>query len=182
MLEIGCGPAAAARAIAVQLTTWHILAIDRSVTAITQAASSAADLIASGRLSVRRAAAQDFVLEPGEQPFDLFAARGGALDGRRPQLVPRACSASPPPVGPTPDCSSPATAPCRRCRSIRAAGSPDHPPAQASSGWRGLLVSHLPAQDVLRPGWRACLAPHPPPLRTCVGPDGRASLITPPPA
>ncbi|HEU0223439.1 MAG TPA: SAM-dependent methyltransferase, partial [Paracoccaceae bacterium] len=36
-----------------------------------------------GRLSLRCVAAEDFVLEPGEAPFDL-AFRVGALDGRHP--------------------------------------------------------------------------------------------------
>jgi ubiquinone/menaquinone biosynthesis C-methylase UbiE len=53
VLEIGCGPAAAARAVAARLTTGHILAIDRSAAAISQARAAAHDEIASGRMSVR---------------------------------------------------------------------------------------------------------------------------------
>jgi cyclopropane fatty-acyl-phospholipid synthase-like methyltransferase len=37
VLEIGCGPGAAARAVAARLTTGHILAVDRSATAVAQA-------------------------------------------------------------------------------------------------------------------------------------------------
>lgn len=86
MLEIGCGPGAAARAVAEQLTTGHILAIDRSAAAITQAKRSSDHEIASGRMSVREVAAEEFVLEPGEKPFDVvFAIRVGALDGRHPK-------------------------------------------------------------------------------------------------
>jgi len=85
VLEIGCGPGAAARAVAERLTSGHILAIDRSATAIAHATAGAAELIADGRLRVRQAAAEDFVAEPGEGPFDLvFAVRVGALDGRHP--------------------------------------------------------------------------------------------------
>ena len=85
VLEIGCGPGAAARAVAERLTTGHILAIDRSATAVAQAAAGSAAVIADGRMSVRRATAEDFVPEPGEGPFDLvFAVRVGALDGRHP--------------------------------------------------------------------------------------------------
>lgn len=85
VLEIGCGPGAAARAIAHRLTTGHILAIDRSAKAIAQAAAGSAAEIASGRMSVRQAAAEDFALHPGEPLFDLaFAVRVGALDGRHP--------------------------------------------------------------------------------------------------
>jgi len=85
VLEIGCGPGAAARAVAERLTTGHVLAIDRSATAVAQATAVAAELIADGRLRVRQAAAEDFLAEPGEGPFDLvFAVRVGALDGRHP--------------------------------------------------------------------------------------------------
>jgi SAM-dependent methyltransferase len=86
VLEIGCGPGAAARAVAARLTTGHILAIDRSATAIAQARRSAAAEIASGRLSVRQVAAEDFTLQPDEDPFCLvFAIRVGALAGRHPE-------------------------------------------------------------------------------------------------
>lgn len=86
VLEIGCGPGAAARAVAARLTTGHILAIDRSATAISQAEAAAAAEITSGRMSVRRVAAEDLVLRAHEEPYDLvFAVRVGALDGRRPE-------------------------------------------------------------------------------------------------
>jgi trans-aconitate methyltransferase len=87
VLEVGCGPGAAARAVAARLTTGHILAIDRSATAVAQAEAAAADEIRSGRMSVRRVAAEDFVLQDQEQPYDLvFAVRVGALDGRHPEI------------------------------------------------------------------------------------------------
>lgn len=86
VLEIGCGPGAAARAVAARLTTGHILAVDRSAAAIAQAEAASVDEIRSGRMSVRRVAAEEFVLRAGEEPFDLvFAVRVGALDGRHPQ-------------------------------------------------------------------------------------------------
>jgi len=86
VLEIGCGPGAAARAVAARLTTGHILAIDRSATAIAQAEAAAVDEITSGRMSVRRVGAEDFVLQAHEEPYDIvFAVRVGALDGRHPQ-------------------------------------------------------------------------------------------------
>ncbi|GAA4606447.1 class I SAM-dependent methyltransferase [Actinoplanes octamycinicus] len=86
VLEIGCGPGAAARTVAARLGTGHILAIDRSAAAVAQAVAGAPEAIAAGRLSVRRVAAEDFALEPGEQPFDLvFAIRVGGLDGRHPE-------------------------------------------------------------------------------------------------
>jgi trans-aconitate methyltransferase len=91
VLEIGCGPGAAARAVAARLTTGHILAIDRSAAAIAQAGAAAHDEIASGRMSVRQVAVEDFVLEPDEAPYDLvFAVRVGALDGRHPKAGERA--------------------------------------------------------------------------------------------
>jgi SAM-dependent methyltransferase len=86
VLEIGCGTGAAARAVAARLTDGHILAIDRSATAIAQARAASADEIAAGRMSVRQCAVEEFVLQPGEEPLDLaFAVRVGALDGRHPE-------------------------------------------------------------------------------------------------
>lgn len=87
VLEIGCGPGAAARAVAARLTSGHILAIDRSEAAISRARAAATAEIASGRMSVRAVAAEDFVLAAGEEPYDIvFAVRVGALDGRHPQV------------------------------------------------------------------------------------------------
>jgi SAM-dependent methyltransferase len=86
VLEIGCGPGAAARAVAARLVTGHVLAIDRSASAVAQARVAAAGEIASGRMSVREGAVEDFELEAGEQRFDIvFAVRVGALDGRHPE-------------------------------------------------------------------------------------------------
>lgn len=48
VLEIGCGPGAAARAVAVHLTSGHIVAIDRSAKAVDQARASSAGEIAAG--------------------------------------------------------------------------------------------------------------------------------------
>jgi trans-aconitate methyltransferase len=91
VLEIGCGPGAAARAVAARLTTGHILAVDRSAAAVAQAAVACAAEMSSGRLSVRRSTAEEFALEPGEEPYDLvFAVRVGALDGRHPEAGRRA--------------------------------------------------------------------------------------------
>ncbi|HEU0104382.1 MAG TPA: class I SAM-dependent methyltransferase [Mycobacteriales bacterium] len=86
VLEIGCGPGAAARAVAERLVTGHVVAIDRSAAAVAQAAAAGAAQIAAGRLRVRQVPAEDFVPLPGEGPFDIFfAVRVGALDGRHPQ-------------------------------------------------------------------------------------------------
>ena len=86
VLEIGCGPGAAARAVAGRLVTGHILAIDRSATAIKQLKASSGDEIASGLLRTRQVAIEDFTLTDDEEPFDLvYAIRVGALDGRHPQ-------------------------------------------------------------------------------------------------
>ena len=86
VLEVGCGPGAAARAVAGRLATGHILAIDRSAKAIAQAQANATAEIASGRMSVRHVAAEDFTLQPDEKSFDIvFAVRVGALDGRHPK-------------------------------------------------------------------------------------------------
>ena len=87
VLEVGCGPGAAARAVADRLVTGQVLAVDRSATAVEQAVRAAAGRPDDGRLRVRHVAAEDLALEPGEQPYDLvFAFRVGALDGRHPAL------------------------------------------------------------------------------------------------
>ncbi|MGC5025848.1 MULTISPECIES: SAM-dependent methyltransferase [unclassified Tsukamurella] len=86
VLEIGCGPGVAARAVADRVPGGHVLAIDRSAAAIRQAEAGCAEQIAAGRLTVRRCAVEDLALLPGEEPFDLaFAVRVGCLDGRHPR-------------------------------------------------------------------------------------------------
>lgn len=91
VLEIGCGPGAAARAVAARLAGGHVLAIDRSAAAVAQARGAAAGEIASGRMTVRQVAAEDLALRAGEEPYDIvFAVRVGALDGRHPKAGERA--------------------------------------------------------------------------------------------
>lgn len=86
VLEIGCGPGAAAREIARRIGGGYVLGIDRSAKAIGQAQAASAEGIASGRLSFRHVAVEDFELAHREAPFDLaLAVRVGALDGRHPQ-------------------------------------------------------------------------------------------------
>lgn len=85
VLEIGCGPGAAARQVARRVAPGHVVAIDRSATAVAQASRAGAAEIAAGLLTVRQSAVEDFALQPGEPLFDLaFAVRVGALDGRHP--------------------------------------------------------------------------------------------------
>ena len=94
VVEIGCGPGAAVRAVAELLgPSGHVLAVDRSQRAIEQVVRSSSDLIAAGRVSVRHCAVEDLVLQPSEAPYDLaFAVRVGALDGRHPEAGARARS------------------------------------------------------------------------------------------
>ncbi|WP_422397250.1 SAM-dependent methyltransferase [Sphingopyxis kveilinensis] len=85
VIEIGCGPGAAARAVVARIGNGHVLAIDRSARAIAQAENGSVPEIAAGRLSFRAVAVEDFQLLPGEPHYDLaFAVRVGALDGRHP--------------------------------------------------------------------------------------------------
>ena len=96
VLEIGCGPGAAARAVAERVPDGLVVAIDRSGKAIDQAVAGSGGLMAAGRVRFERVAIEDFVAEPGEGPFDLvFAVRVGALDGRHPsageQALARLC-------------------------------------------------------------------------------------------
>lgn len=83
VLEVGCGPGVAARAVLHRLGAGHVLAIDRSAKAIGQAVAGSITELASGRLEFRCVAIEDFVLAEDEPPYDLaFAVRVGALDGR----------------------------------------------------------------------------------------------------
>jgi SAM-dependent methyltransferase len=87
VLEIGCGPGAAARAVAERIGNGHVLGIDRSSKAIAQAIAGSRVEMASGRLRFRQVAVEDFELEEGERPYDIaFAVRVGALDGRHPEV------------------------------------------------------------------------------------------------
>lgn len=93
VLEIGCGPGAAARAVCRRVPEGHVLATDRSARALAQAAWACAAELATGRLELRRVAAEELVLAPGEAAYDLvFACRVGALDGRDPRAGRRALS------------------------------------------------------------------------------------------
>ncbi|WP_027155408.1 class I SAM-dependent methyltransferase [Mesorhizobium sp. WSM2561] len=86
VLEIGCGPGAAAREIVRRIGDGHVLAIDRSAKAIAQAGAASRAEIAAGRLSFRQIAIEDFQLEADEKHFDIaVAVRVGALDGRHPE-------------------------------------------------------------------------------------------------
>jgi cyclopropane fatty-acyl-phospholipid synthase-like methyltransferase len=87
VIEIGCGPGAAAREVAIRVgPSGHVLAVDRSQRAIDQVMRTCGELISAGRLSVKTSAAEDLVLDDGAQLFDLaFAVRVGAFDGRHPE-------------------------------------------------------------------------------------------------
>jgi cyclopropane fatty-acyl-phospholipid synthase-like methyltransferase len=87
VLEIGCGPGALAREIARRIGDGHVCAIDRSASAIAAARTASRAELASGVLSLRQVAIEDFELQPNEAPYDLaVAVRVGALDGRHPDL------------------------------------------------------------------------------------------------
>jgi SAM-dependent methyltransferase len=85
VLEIGCGPGVAARAVAARIGDGLVVAIDRSEKAVALAVRGSGPEIAAGRLEFRQSAIEDFTLRDGEPRFDLaFAHRVGALDGRHP--------------------------------------------------------------------------------------------------
>lgn len=91
VIEIGCGPGAAAREIAGRIGDGHVLGIDRSAKAIARATELSGPQIAAGRLTLRQVSAEDLELEPGEAPYDIaVAVRVGALDGRHPEAGKRA--------------------------------------------------------------------------------------------
>ena len=86
VVEIGCGPGAAAREVAQRVgPDGHVLAVDRSAKAIEQLRRAAQEPLAAGHLSTRVTPVEDLALQTGEAPYDLaFAIRVGALDGRHP--------------------------------------------------------------------------------------------------
>jgi SAM-dependent methyltransferase len=88
VLEIGCGPGAAAREVARRVgPSGFVLGVDRSTRTVRAAQRSAiADGLGPDRFDVECSAVEDIVL--GDRiPFDLaFALRVGALDGRHPDL------------------------------------------------------------------------------------------------
>lgn len=94
VLEIGCGPGAAAREIARRIDGGFLLATDRSAKAIALARTACAAEIAAGRMAVRQVAAEELAPAEGEAPYDIaFAIRVGAFDGRHPETgrLARAC-------------------------------------------------------------------------------------------
>lgn len=87
VLEIGCGPGAAARAVAeIVGKKGFVLAIDRSPSAISQAVEGSQDLIDSGAIEFLEMHVEQ--LDIGKRkPFDLaFAVRVGVLDGRHNEM------------------------------------------------------------------------------------------------
>ena len=86
VIEIGCGPGAASRAVADRVGPHgHVLAVDRSAKAIALLTQSAADLVSANRLTARQVAAEELELDPGEERYHIaFAVRVGAFDGRDP--------------------------------------------------------------------------------------------------
>ena len=62
VLEVGCGPGAAAREVARRISPGHVLGIDRSATAITQALAGSRAEVEAGWLSFRQVAVEDFAL------------------------------------------------------------------------------------------------------------------------
>jgi SAM-dependent methyltransferase len=91
VIEIGGAPGAAARALVQRLGHGHVLVVDRSARGIALTQRNLATEIEAGLVSLRNVAAEDFVLDRDEQPYDLaFAVRVGAFDGRHPRAGERA--------------------------------------------------------------------------------------------
>jgi precorrin-6B methylase 2 len=86
VLEIGGAPGTAAKEVAKRVgPSGHVRVIDRSAKGVALTERNAAAEIASRLMSVRHVAAEEFLLQADERPFDLaFAVRVGALDGRHP--------------------------------------------------------------------------------------------------
>lgn len=66
---------------------FHVIAIDRSIKAITQAKAGSVAEIESGQLEFRCVAIEDFALAEGKQSFDLaFAVRVSGVGRRKTRL------------------------------------------------------------------------------------------------
>jgi SAM-dependent methyltransferase len=65
VLEIGCGPGAAAELVCSRLTTGQLIACDRSATAVRRTDERNAEHVRAGRLSVRQAECAALELPPG---------------------------------------------------------------------------------------------------------------------
>ena len=74
VLEIGCGLGVLARELSNHLGNGHILAIDRSAKAIQQAIASSRKELATGKLSFRQVAVEEFELQPQEEFYDIAIA------------------------------------------------------------------------------------------------------------
>ncbi|MEZ5935365.1 MAG: class I SAM-dependent methyltransferase [Alphaproteobacteria bacterium] len=86
VLEVGCGPGAAAREISRHIGDGKVVAIDRSANAIDMATRRSRAELEASLLEFRNIAVEDFELQDGDERFDLaFAMRVGALDGRHPE-------------------------------------------------------------------------------------------------
>lgn len=84
VLEIGCGPGAAARAVARRIGDGRVLGIDRSERAIAAAQAGAERWGLTRVLAFQCVAIEDLDLVDAPR-FDLaFAVRVGSLDGRHP--------------------------------------------------------------------------------------------------
>ncbi len=84
VLELGCGPGAAAREVVRRVPRGRVHALDRSAKAIAQAMAGSGPEPDTGRLSFECAPIEEFETE---DEFDVvFALRVGARDGRHPQL------------------------------------------------------------------------------------------------
>lgn len=87
ILEIGCGPGAMAREMALRVGKGFVLGIDRSAKAIKIAKARNIELENPKNLSFRHVTVENFELLPNEKKFDLVVAiRVGALDGRHPKI------------------------------------------------------------------------------------------------
>lgn len=86
VLEIGCGPGAAARAVAARVKEGFVLGIDRSAKSIALAQRNWSEIGRLSNIAFLKADIEEFEWPLGEQPFDLvFALRVGVLDGRHPE-------------------------------------------------------------------------------------------------
>jgi len=71
VLEVGCGPGAAAELVCAQLTDGHLSAVDRSPVMVERTAARNADAVAAARLCVQVLDLAALAPETVEGPFDV---------------------------------------------------------------------------------------------------------------
>lgn len=96
LLELGCGPGAAAALVCARLTTGHLLAVDRSPVAVARTRERNAASVAAGRLTVRQSTIAGLLTPRAADPLPAPEPRVAGPRSADPRATdPRLASPSP---------------------------------------------------------------------------------------